>query len=246
MRVMPLFPASRFRQTSSVLLPTAQMSPSPVTTTLRAKLLASFRVLTDVVDGILHGADLFGILVGNFDVESLLEGHYQLHGIERIGAQIVHERGIGGHFAFVHAQLLHDDLLHFFVNGCHWSPQSWGSACGRRPVGVNLLAHLDMLLEVLDRVFYSADLLSIFVGDFDVKGFLKGHHEFDLVERVSAQIVYEGGAWRDLALLDAELLHHNLFHFFVYSCHMRSPHDRETVSVIVPGNLCKGRVRAVA
>src|SRR6185312_17377751 len=99
MRVTPLLPASRFFQTSSVLLPTPQIRPMPVTTTLLPKLLGSFRVFADVIDCILHGADLLRILVRNFDVESFLEGHDQLDGVERIGAQIVHERGVWGDFA---------------------------------------------------------------------------------------------------------------------------------------------------
>src|SRR5499427_1113148 len=81
MRSMPLLPASSACQTSSALLPTPQMSPTPVTTTRRAKLF-SFRVGVDVVDRILDGADLLSLLVRNFDIEGLFEGHYEFDGIE--------------------------------------------------------------------------------------------------------------------------------------------------------------------
>ena len=39
---IPLLPASRFFQTSGAILPTPQSNPMPVTTTLLAKLLATF------------------------------------------------------------------------------------------------------------------------------------------------------------------------------------------------------------
>src|SRR5580704_15093811 len=119
MRSVPLLPASNACQTSSTLLPTAQMSPIPVTTTRRSKLLRSFRVGGNVVDGIPDGADLLRVFVRDLDFESFLEGHHQLDGVERIGAQVVHERGVGRNFALVYAQLLHNDLLYAFVYGCH-------------------------------------------------------------------------------------------------------------------------------
>src|SRR5215469_2922710 len=71
----PPLPASNACQVSSTLLPTAQMSPMPVTTTRRSKLLRSFRVRVDVVDGVLDGADLLRVLVGDFDLEGLFKSH---------------------------------------------------------------------------------------------------------------------------------------------------------------------------
>src|SRR5271168_277800 len=82
MRPMPLLPASKACHTSPVVLPTPQIRPMPVTTTLRPKLLAAFRMLSDVIDGILHGADLFRVLVGNLDVEAFFESHHQFHGVQ--------------------------------------------------------------------------------------------------------------------------------------------------------------------
>src|SRR5664279_882216 len=114
----PLLPASNACHTSSVVLPTPQISPTPVTTTRRVKLL-SFRVCVDVIDRVLHGTDFLGCLVRNLDVEGLFERHDQLHRIQRIRAQVVHKRRIGGDLALVHAQLFHDDLLYPFIYRCH-------------------------------------------------------------------------------------------------------------------------------
>src|SRR5207245_1514795 len=46
------------------------------------------RVLLDVLDRVADGHDLLGVLVGNLDVEVLLEGHHELDRIEGIGAQV--------------------------------------------------------------------------------------------------------------------------------------------------------------
>src|ERR1700677_3470261 len=116
MRDTPLLPASSACHTSPVVFPTPQIRPMPVTTTLRPKLLAAFRVLGDVIDGILHGADLFRVFVGDFDVETFFESHHQFDGGQGIRAQGGHERRAGGGLAFIHTQLLYDNLLHFFVN----------------------------------------------------------------------------------------------------------------------------------
>src|ERR1700751_3062059 len=84
MRVTPLFPARRFCQVSSVVLPTAEIRPMPVTTTRLCKLLAAFRMFADVLDRVLYGADLLGIFVGNLQIEGFLECHDKLDRIEGI------------------------------------------------------------------------------------------------------------------------------------------------------------------
>src|SRR5258706_1270734 len=77
MRVTPLLPASTACHTSAVVFPTPQIRPMPVITTLRPKLLAAFRMLGDVIDGVLHCADLFLIFVKDLDVEAFFESHDQ-------------------------------------------------------------------------------------------------------------------------------------------------------------------------
>src|SRR5208283_2643515 len=113
----PLLPASSACHASGTLLPTAQIIPIPVTTTRRRKLLGSFRVRVDVIHRVLDGADLLRVLVGNLDFEGLFEGHDQLDGVEGIGAKVIHEGGVGRHFALVYAQLLHNDLLYAVLYG---------------------------------------------------------------------------------------------------------------------------------
>ena len=59
------------------------------------------------------------MLVGDLDVEGLLKGHDQFDRVERVGAQVVHERSLGRDLRLVHAQLLDDDLFYAFFNRCH-------------------------------------------------------------------------------------------------------------------------------
>src|SRR5215475_4030248 len=77
-------------------------------------LLAYLGMLVDVVDGILHGADFFGGVVRDLDVEVLFERHHKLDLVERIGAEVVGEGRAGRHLGFFHAELLGDDLFYFF------------------------------------------------------------------------------------------------------------------------------------
>src|ERR1700687_6127490 len=157
MRSIPLLPASRACHTESVVLPTEQIRPMPVITTrlsrLLAKLLACLRVFADVVDGIRHGANLLRILVGDFDIEGLFEGHHELDSIERIGAQVIHERRAGRDLALVHAELLDNNLFHFFINGCHvFLVSSLGIAGpGSGP------AFTDLRLRVGHRIVYGSN-----------------------------------------------------------------------------------------
>src|SRR5262245_55398960 len=99
-------------------MPNADTSPTPVTTTrllkpppssslcradprgpatiLRpgaAPLLLGLGVLLDVVHGLAHARDLLGVLVRDLDAELFLEGHDELHRVERVRPEVVHERG---------------------------------------------------------------------------------------------------------------------------------------------------------
>src|SRR5258705_3019232 len=121
MRVTPLCPASSPAHVSVVPIPSADTNPMPVTTTrlftsLRPSsgslLLLRLGVCLDVIDGFLDAGDLLGVLVRDLDPELLLERHHELHRVERVGAQVVHERGVGGDFLLIDTELLHDDALH--------------------------------------------------------------------------------------------------------------------------------------
>src|SRR5260370_1053749 len=85
----PLLPATMFFQTSSLVLPTPQIIPKPVTTTRLAKLLPAFRVLADVINGVLDGADLFRVFVRDLDIKRFFKGHDQLDDVQSVAAQIV-------------------------------------------------------------------------------------------------------------------------------------------------------------
>src|SRR5687768_3681466 len=111
---MPVWPSSSPRQVSSVPMPTGDSRPTPVTTTRlfkRSLPLLLLGVALDVLDGFLHARDLLGVLVGNLDAEFLFEGHDELDRVERVRAEVVHERRIRRHFVLIDTQLLNNDLL---------------------------------------------------------------------------------------------------------------------------------------
>src|SRR3954466_6671828 len=118
---MPLFPARRASQFACVPMASGDTSPTPVTTTRLLNrppaLLLTLGVRLDVLDGFLDARDLLRVLVGNLDPELLLEGHDELDGVERVGTQIVDERGVRRHFLFVDSELLYDDALHLVCYG---------------------------------------------------------------------------------------------------------------------------------
>src|SRR4030088_2665966 len=106
----PLTPARRFFQLSSVPMPSAQTSPTPVTTTRRVNdscsqmrwyypaALLPFGVFIDILNRIFYGRHLLGILVRHFDAERLFKRHPQYHPVQRICPQVVHKRCRGRHF----------------------------------------------------------------------------------------------------------------------------------------------------
>src|SRR4029453_10550978 len=105
-RVTPDVPASSARQVPDVPVPSDDTSPMPVMTARLFKLgplFLSLGVCVDVIDRFLDAGDLLGVLVRNLDPELFLEGHYELHRVERVRAQIVHERGIRRDFLFIDA-----------------------------------------------------------------------------------------------------------------------------------------------
>src|SRR5207249_6174750 len=64
----------------------------------------------DVVDGLADGLDLLGLVVGDLDVELLLQLHDQLDDVERVGADVLDEAGVAGDRLLVHREVLADDL----------------------------------------------------------------------------------------------------------------------------------------
>src|SRR6266852_3191766 len=119
---MPFLPARSPSQLTALPIPRGETRPTPVTATRREDeergifSLVLRGVLFDVLDGVLDLLDLFGRLVGNLDVERFFEGHHEFHGVKRIGAQVVHERGFWRDLVGVHAELLDDDALDLFFH----------------------------------------------------------------------------------------------------------------------------------
>src|SRR5271163_4130483 len=99
----------------------------------RASALLALGVFLDVIHGVFYRGDFFGVFVWNFNAEIFFKSHYQLDGVERIGAQVVHKRGGGSDFAFVHTELLDDNCFHAFFDAGH-SNCSSGSAVWKSPV----------------------------------------------------------------------------------------------------------------
>src|SRR5690348_16154994 len=135
----PLTPFSRLSQAATTVLPTGETTPSPVTTTLRFDMVVSsgrarrrsgvaagllLDVALHVIDGLLDGGDLLGLLVGDLALELLLEGHHQLHVVERVRAQVLDEGRLGLDVGFGDAELLGDDLLDAGFNVVHRLPPS--------------------------------------------------------------------------------------------------------------------------
>ena len=76
-------------------------------------------MLVDVVDGVLDGPDLLGVLVGDLGPELLLEAHDELDEVQGVGVEVVDERGLGLDLLLVDAELLDDDLLQPIVRAGH-------------------------------------------------------------------------------------------------------------------------------
>src|SRR5687768_13681842 len=74
-------------------------------------LLPALGQLLDEGDGVADGAELLRLLVADLDAERLLEGHDELHGVERVGPEVLDERRRGRDLVLLDPELLDDDLL---------------------------------------------------------------------------------------------------------------------------------------
>src|SRR6266542_3234051 len=80
-------------------------------------------ILLDVADGVAHRGDLLRVLVGDLEVELLLESHDQLDRVERVGAQVLDELRVGIDVVLLDSELLDDDLFHPLLDRlCHEHP----------------------------------------------------------------------------------------------------------------------------
>jgi hypothetical protein len=67
----------------------------PSTQLVRHTYLLSHGVATDISDGIGYREDLVSFRVGDFNAELLLQGHHNLHGIQRVKIKVILELGSG-------------------------------------------------------------------------------------------------------------------------------------------------------
>jgi len=77
-------------------LPIGVTAPRPVTTTRRrpSTISSSGLLVLDVLDGVAHGGDAFGGLVGNLDVEGFFQSHHQLNGVEKVRSIVVEQLSV--------------------------------------------------------------------------------------------------------------------------------------------------------
>jgi hypothetical protein len=80
---------------------------------------ASFAVCIDIINSLLDGRNFLGFLVRNLTFKLFFERHYEFNRIERIGAEIVDEGGLGLDVRFVHSELLGDDALDTLFYAIH-------------------------------------------------------------------------------------------------------------------------------
>src|SRR6266581_3707815 len=122
----PERPATRPSQVLWTSVPRGVTNPRPVIATRRLMRLFP-HLLVKVLQRLSHRPQLLGFLVRDVDVEFLLEGHYQLHGVEAVRAQVLHEARFGGEFVALDPQLLDDDVFHLLLEllhvHCHGEPQ---------------------------------------------------------------------------------------------------------------------------
>src|SRR5271165_75211 len=70
------------------------------------------------------------------------------------------------------------------------------------------------LFDITDDVADRLQLFGIFIRNFDRKLLLEGHHEFDRIKRVSAEILNEGSVRGNLLRIDPKLFDDDLLHLF--------------------------------
>src|SRR6202012_5954521 len=69
-------------------------------------------LLFNIGDRVLDGNHLLGVLLGDFDVERLLESHPKLDRVEAIGAEVVDKGGAGSNPGLIDTHRPRHDRLH--------------------------------------------------------------------------------------------------------------------------------------
>jgi len=77
-----------------------------------------------------------------------------------------------------------------------------------------------MRFDERNRVLNGGDFFGLVVRDFAIKFFFEGHHEFNSVQAVSAQIINETGRLNNLVGIHAQMLNNNAFYTFRNVAHI--------------------------
>src|SRR5437764_6905939 len=78
-------------------------------------------VFFEKFDRVANGQNRFGGVVGDLAAKFFLKGHNELDRVETVGAEIIDEAGVLGHFVRLDAEMFHDDFFHALANITHRS-----------------------------------------------------------------------------------------------------------------------------
>ena len=67
-------------------------------------------MVVDVADRVRDGGDVLRVVVGDLEVELLLDGHDELDDIQRVSTQIIDEARLRLHFVFFNVQSFANDF----------------------------------------------------------------------------------------------------------------------------------------
>src|SRR6266516_4642321 len=76
-----------------------------------------------------------------------------------------------------------------------------------------------MIFYVFFRLPNCCDLFCILVRNLQLKLLFQGHDKLNQVKGVGVEILSKRSAWNNLIILNAKLLHNNLFETFANCCH---------------------------
>ncbi|CUX10045.1 Acyl carrier protein (modular protein) [Agrobacterium genomosp. 13 str. CFBP 6927] len=109
------------------------------------------------------------------------------------------------------------------VGACRLTIKYWPGQAGPRREGISP-PHEGRsglcLLDELDGVADSQDRVSCVVGNFDAEFFFESHDQFNGIERISAQIVNEAGAFNNLVGVNAKMINYNFLYAFCDIAHV--------------------------
>ena len=108
--------------------------------------------------------------------------------------------------------MTNDECIQFVIRASSFVNHTCGIV--RRHSDSALAVHA--VFDVLDGLADGLDLLGGVIGDVDIELFFEFHDELDGIERIGAEIVYEGRFRRDLFSIDAQVVGDDIFYSFHY------------------------------